>query len=102
MLMLEHTCDIWRNAALGTNGRTQLQSLYTGVSCLLLPLNSQTTITEGFSLGRGYETFFEDDQDVKIGDRLVRSGKNYTVKYVETYETPLAAHLRVLCEQEAF
>jgi hypothetical protein len=45
MLLLEHTCTIKRNAAVGINGRRQLADLYTAVPCLALPMGLSTAVS---------------------------------------------------------
>jgi hypothetical protein len=71
MFLLEHTCTIKRNAAIGTNGRYQVEDLATGVACLKLPMNTTTAIQNEFSLGRAYDIYFADGQDVKPGDKII-------------------------------
>lgn len=100
MLQLEHTCDVWRNAAVGTNGRKQVAELYTNVSCLLLPLRAETEVRLGWQLGRGYNAFFDIDSDVKTGDQLRRDGQVYTVSSVQTFDTELLPHLEAMCQRE--
>jgi hypothetical protein len=100
MLLLEHTCTIKRNVAVGTNGRYQMQDLATNVACLRLPMNVQTAIQNEFSLGRAYDIYFADTQDVKPGDKIIISGDSHIVKAVQPYQLPLVGHVRALCEQE--
>ena len=100
MFGLSHTCDIARNQNVGTNGRRTMQSLYTGVRCLALPLDDRTAIQNSFELGRGYEFYFELGQDVKRGDQLAFNGQTYTVGGLKQFETPLGSHLHVLAQQE--
>jgi hypothetical protein len=100
MMLLEHTCDIKRNAAVGTNGRRQLSDLYTDVSCLALPMGLSTAISNGFSLGKAYDVFFAAGQDVKPGDKLIIDGADYTVKGVQPFNVPTVGHVRALCVQE--
>ncbi len=100
MLMLQHTCNINRDTAVGTNGRTAKTALYTGVSCLVLPMNSNTAIQNHFEIGRAYDIFFADGQDVKPGDQLVYNGSNFMVKVVQPFAVPNVGHVRTLCQQE--
>jgi hypothetical protein len=100
-MLLEHTCTIKRNVAVGTNGRRQIENLYTGIPCLALPMGLSTAIANGFSLGQAYDVFFAEGQDVKAGDKLVIDGENYTVKGVQTFKVPVVGHVRALCIQES-
>lgn len=98
--MLEHICDIKRDSAVGTNGRTSKQTVYTAVSCLVLPMNTNTAIQNKFELGRAYDIYFADGQDVKPGDQLVYNGSNFMVKVVQPFAVPNVAHVRTMCQQE--
>lgn len=100
MFMLVHSCDISRNAVVGTNGRRALQALYSGISCLALPMNAQTSIQNQFELGRGYDFYFNDGQDVKVGDKLAWSGDTYVVSAVQKYIVPVVAYVHALAKQE--
>lgn len=99
-MLLEHTCTIKRNVAVGTNGRRQVADLYTAVPCLALPMGLSTAISQGFSLGKAYDVFFGEGQDVKAGDKLVIGSDSYTVKGIQTFSVPIVSHVRALCEQE--
>ena len=99
-MLLEHTCTIRRNVAVGTNGRRQVADLHTDVPCLALPMGLSTAVSNGFSLGKAYDVFFAEGQDVKAGDKLVVGSNSYTVKGVQVYMLPLVGHVRALCEQE--
>ena len=100
MQLLQHRTDIARNTVVGTNGRRGMATLHTGVSCLFMPMNSQTAVSNGFTLGKAYTVFFDPGTNVNIGDRLVRNGHNYSVKAVLEYEVPVVGHVRALCERE--
>jgi hypothetical protein len=101
MLQLLHTCDIARNAKdSGSHTRT-LQTRYQAVQSLFLPQSAQTTISNGFELGRAYDVYFSAGQDVKVGDVLSRNGQTYSVKAVQPYEVPIVGHVHVMAEQEA-
>lgn len=101
MFALEHTCDIRRMAAVGTNGRKQLASLYTAVPSLFLPMSPKATIANNFSMGRGYDVYFDDGQDVKVGDELVYAGNTYKVGGVQRFAgLPMVSHVHVAAEQE--
>jgi hypothetical protein len=100
MFQLHHTCDISRNAAVGTNGRKQLQAFATSVACLAIPMNAPTSIQNGFELGRAYDFYFHSGQDVKVGDKLTWSGDTYVVQSVQKYILPLVEHIHVMAQQE--
>jgi hypothetical protein len=100
VVLLEHTCTIRRPAAVGTNGRKAMTDLYTSVSCLLLPMSDQTSIRHNFTLGRAYDVYFEDGQDVKVGDQIVVDGNKYAIRSVQPYRVPVVGHVRAAAEQE--
>lgn len=100
MLLLDHTCDIERQTAVGTNGRHSRQTVYSGVSCLFLPMNHTTTIELGFSLGRAYDAYFDNASDVQPDDRLVFNGQNFIVKAVQPFSVNIVGHIHAMCEQE--
>lgn len=101
MLNLEHTCSTRRNVPVGTNGRHEVQDHLNDIRCLFLPLTTRATVENGFSLGRGYEVFFDTATDVKPGDRLTRNGLSYTVRHVQNFDTnPIIAHLHAYAEQD--
>jgi len=99
-MLFEHLCDVWRNAAVGTNGRKAVSLHESDVSCLLLPMATRTAIEQGWNIGRAYDAFFPTGTDVKTGDQLKRDGETYTVSAVRKYETAYSAHIHALCQQE--
>jgi len=99
-MLLNQTCTIQRNVAVGTNGRRQMADLYTAVPCLALPMGLSTAIANNFSLGRAYDVYFSDGQDIKPSDKLKIGTDRYTVKGTEVFTVPLIGHIRALCEQE--
>lgn len=100
MLLLDHTCDIHRNKALGTNGRKAMQLIASGVACLGLPMGSNATIQNEMQIGRSYEFTFAPEANVQVGDKLVWKSKTMIVRHVRDYDTYPVSHLEVLCEQE--
>lgn len=101
MLLLNHTCDIWRNESVGTNGRKQIQKLHEGVRCLAMPMGSAVAIQNDMKPGRAYDVHFAPDTDVKVGDKLDWMGTTVMVKYIRPYiNTPPVSHLEAACEQE--
>lgn len=100
MMQMAHTCDLSRNAVVGTNGRRAMSALYTALPCLAMPMNTTTAIQHNFSLGRAYDFYFPDGQDVLPGDKLSWNSGSFIVKAVEPYLVPLIGHVRALTEQE--
>jgi hypothetical protein len=98
-MLLEHTCTIRRNTAVGTNGRRTMADLATSVPCLALPMALSTAVSNGFSLGKAYDVYFEPDQDVRPGDKLLIGSDDYTVKGVQNFNVPVVGHKRALCVQ---
>lgn len=101
MLQLLHTCTIQRNQPVGTNGRHELADLATGVPCLELPMALNTAVTNGWSIGKAYDIYFNEGQDVKPGDKITLGSDTYSVKGVQTFTVPVVGHKRALCVQEA-
>lgn len=101
MLLLNHSCDIWRTVAVGTNGRSEMQELHTDVRCLVLPMGANATIQNDLQIGRAYEVSFAPDADIQVGDRIMWNGSRLSVKYVRDYRnTPPVSHFEAVCEQE--
>ncbi len=100
MFALLDACDISRNTAVGTNGRRSLQALYSAIPCLAIPMNAATTIQNSFEMGRGYDFYFSDGQDLKVGDKLSWSGDTYVVSAVQRYSVPVVAHVHAMVKQE--
>src|SRR4051794_7401692 len=101
MFLLNHTCDVYRLQAIGTNGRKSLQLVKTAVPCLGLPLGATITVQNQMQLGRSYQFNFGPDADVRVGDRLKWHDTNMSVKFVRSYvDTPPVSHIEAMCEQE--
>lgn len=97
--LLVQTCNLNRDAVVGTNGRTAKQLLYSSLQCLVLPMNTTTAIEHNYAIGRAYDFFFGPGQDVQPADQLVYNGNIYNVKAVQPYEVPLVGYVHALCEQ---
>jgi hypothetical protein len=100
MVLLTETAAIQRYGNDGVNNNQSMQTIASSVPCLSLPMHHQTAIENGFSLGRAYDIYFDDSQDVRTGDKVVIGSESYVVKAVQPYHMPLVAHLRCLTEQE--
>lgn len=98
--LLQHTCTINRSVVVGTNGRSQMEALYTDVSCLVLPMAPQVAVEHNFSLGLGYDIYFGAGQDIKTGDQVIFNGDTYVVKNTMPYQVSIVGHVRALCEKE--
>ena len=86
-LVFKHYCGIKRNVALGTNGRQVKQTISVANKCLFLPMPSPAEISNEFTLGTGYDVYFQSpEQDVKTGDQLVWNSKTYNVRAARAYE----------------
>lgn len=95
MELFEHTADLARNVAVGTNGRKQLAALYTGVDCLALPMDARRAVDNGYSVGKAWDVFFAVDQDVKVGDQITVLGRALIVQGVQPFAVPDVGHTRV-------
>lgn len=98
--LLSQTASIKRSQAVGTNGRTQQQTLYSNVACQAFPMSRATAIEHEFSLGRAYNVYFNVGQDVQTGDQLVIGSDTYDVRFVKAYSMSGVGHTLALCEQE--
>lgn len=75
----QHVCDVYRNAAVGTNGRKEKTLHASGIPCTFIPMETQASISNGFTIGKGYDVYFKDGADVLVGDQLKRDGQSYVV-----------------------
>lgn len=100
MFGLEHTCDVWRNAGDGSNGRKLKQLLYSGVPVLFLPLVKPISIELKFNLGRDYNAYADPATDIQVGDQLKWSGKTLNVRTVSLFDVPGVGHLEVLATED--
>lgn len=98
--LLQHACIIKRKAKVGTNGRSSVSTLYSGISCLFLPMNHRTAIENKFSIGRAYDCYFNANQDVLPGDQLTWNGSTFSVKSVQAYNVPAVGYIMAQTEQE--
>lgn len=100
MMLLTQTGDIQRYGSDGVNNNQSMQTIASGIACLALPMNTQTAIENEFSLGRAYDVYCDDSQDVRTGDKFVIGSDTYVVKAVQAYHMPPVNHLRCSTEQE--
>jgi hypothetical protein len=84
-MLTQHSCDVYRNSAVGTNGRKTKTLQASAVPCTFIPMEAQAAIRNGFTVGKGYDVFFNDGADVQVGDRLVRDSQNYAVSAAMPY-----------------
>lgn len=83
-----------------TNGRTAPQVIYTGITCLVMPMNHRTAIDLHFDIGRANDVYFNMGQDIKPEDVVTVNGLTYVVGSVQAYNVPLAGHTVAHTEQE--
>lgn len=101
MILLEHTCDVARNQAIGTNGRKGYVTKYTGVSCLFLPMSRQAAIQNQFDVGSSWDIYFDDGVDIQVGDKLTFNGNKFIVNGRQPYSgLAWVSHLHVTAETE--
>lgn len=102
MLLLQHTCDIYRNQAVGTNGRKAKALLTSNVRATFLPMSAEASIKNGYSVGNAYDVYFGPGTDIKVGDRLKRDSDNYAVSAVIPFEGfGQVSHIQVIATREA-
>lgn len=99
--MLEHTCDVARNQAVGTNGRKQYVTVATSVPSLFLPMSRQSAIQNQFDISNSWDIYFNDGTDVQVGDKLTYNG----VKYIVAGRQPFSglawvSHLHIMAQTE--
>lgn len=101
MLLLQHTCDVYRDTAVGTNGRRAKTLHDSGVRATFIPLSTEAAIRNGYSVGNAYDVYFASGADVKVGDRLKRDGQDYAVSAVIPYEGfGVVSHRHVIATME--
>jgi hypothetical protein len=99
--LLQHSCDVARNQAVGTNGRKSYVALSTGLPCLFLPMSAQAAVQNGFSVGFGWDVYVDDGTDIQIGDKLTFSGTTYIVRGKQPYTgLQLVSHVHLTAETE--
>lgn len=99
MLLLEHTCDIEENQALGTNGRKQMVTISSAVPCLILPMQAKAAVEHGYTVGRAYDAYFDLTTAVKVGQRLTWNGKQLMIGGLMAYNTAFAGHQQAACSE---
>lgn len=69
--MLEHRISVYRKTE-AANGVNTLDSepTYSGMPCLILPLDSQSAQSIGLDVTKAYECFVEEYRDLVVGDRV--------------------------------
>ena len=101
MLLLQHTCEIYRNEGLGTNGRALKALVASSVRATFIPMSSEASIRNGHSVGKAYDVYFSSGTDVKVGDRLKRDGQDYAVSAVIPFEGfGIVSHRQVIATLE--
>jgi hypothetical protein len=71
------------------------------VPCLFLPMSPEAAIRNNFEVGYGFNVFFEDGTDIRVGDRLIWNGTRYLVRGLQAYTgMPNVSYLGVLAETE--
>lgn len=102
MLLLDHSCTVARNQAVGTNGRKAYATVAINVPCLALPMSAQAAIENGFSVGSSYDVYFSDGADIQTGDKLTVNGGVLFVRGRQPFTGLLApvSHLHVMATTE--
>jgi hypothetical protein len=98
--LLNSVATINRSQAVGTNGRSQMQLLYTSVPCLVMPMNTTTAVQQKFSIGRAYDVYFAPSQDVQAGDALIVAGNTYVVKLTQVYNVAALGYVLAMTEED--
>jgi len=103
MLLLDHTCDIFRRQKIEGRGlSSQFAQIATGVRCLVLPATRENSLSPDIVVGQDYVAYFEEDADVKEGDKLVvSSGVVVLIKGVAPYKgLGGVSHLELACSTQ--
>lgn len=101
MLLLNHTCDVARNQAVGTNGRKQYVTIASNVPSLFLPMSRQAAVQNQFDIGNSWDIYFDDGTDVQVGDRLTFNGTKYLVAGRQPFTgLGIVSHLHVMAQTE--
>jgi hypothetical protein len=95
-MMLRHKCDLGRFVNEGTNKRRIYQALYTGLSCLVLPMSAYASVQNSYSVGSAFEVYFKDGADVKVSDKLTYNGQTFIVRGREAFTgIPSVSYLKI-------
>lgn len=98
---LVHTCSTARTQAVGTNGRKQMSTNLTGVSCLFLPMSAYAAVQNGYDVANAWNVYFNDGIDVQVGDKLTFDGISYLVRGVKRFTSmPFISHMEVAATTE--
>ena len=103
MLLLDHTCEIQRRQKIEGKGlSSHYATVATGVRCLALPATNQNTLSPDIVVGQDYVAYFEEDADVKEGDKLIVStGITLLVKGIAPYKgLGGVSHLELACSTQ--
>jgi hypothetical protein len=101
MHMLYHSCEIQRMSSTGQGISKTMQPLATGVPCLAIPMDNQSTIDNGWEWGQGYDVYFDETQDVKKGDKIIVNGATLIVQGVKDYSGfAMVSHKQTMCQRD--
>lgn len=101
VMLLRHRCRIDRQKPATSNGQYKMRALYSDVPSLFIPMSAKAAVENNFSIGRGYDVYFEEEQDVRVGDRLVWCGGTYYVSGIQKFsDMPPVSHTHVMAEQK--
>jgi hypothetical protein len=68
---------------------------------MFLPMSAQAAIQNSFSVGFAWDIYFNDGQDIQIGDKLTYNGQTYIVRGKQPFAgLPVVAHLHITAETE--
>lgn len=99
--MLVHTCDVYRKQRVEGKGLTsQFTKIAEGVPCMVTPQTEQSNIQGTIIIGKDYVAYFNEDADVKEGDKLVVStGVSLFVNGEASYvDFPRISHKEFTCQ----
>lgn len=97
---LIHRATILRKQQIEGKGITsKFQVIQDEVPCLVVPTSPRDALNRNLSVGKEYSVFFNDNQDLKKGDRIEALNLNLSVAGIAEYKhIPRIGHLQAVCE----
>lgn len=98
MRLLRHRATLYRKTAvLGEGIAKKYSETAVGTfKCLAQPMSDRASAANGYDIGMGYTVFAKENQDVRVGDKLVVNGLTLYVAGVKKYiNQPPVSHIEI-------
>ena len=99
MRLLRHRATLYRKSAVLGEGIAKKYSVTSvgSFKCLAQPMSDRASAANGFDIGSAYTVFAKENQDVRVGDKLVVSGLTLYVAGVKKYiNQPPVSHIEIM------